>query len=62
MKCPCTVGNTTQFNVNRYSYDEDGNITKHVHRLNEQHELTECLQEECVAWEGGNCQYRGAVN
>ena len=53
MKCPYTVGNITQFNVNRYSYDEDGNITKHVHQLNEQHELMECLQEECVAWEGG---------
>ena len=62
MKCPYTIAESVQQNVNLYQYSETGNCTSHVHRLVEQHELMDCLKEECAAWQDGRCQYRGAVN
>lgn len=62
MKCPYTVDQVIQINVNRYKFDENGNCTSHQHKLVEQRGLTDCLREECAAWQDGRCQYRGAVN
>lgn len=62
MKCPYNSDQTVQINVNRYTFDENGNCTKHRHKLGEQRDLMGCLREECAAWQYGRCQYRGAVN
>lgn len=62
MKCPYTVDQTVQINVNLYTFDESGNCTKHRHELVEQRDLMDCLREECAAWRDGRCEYRGAVN
>lgn len=62
MKCPYNSDQTVQINVNCYTFDENGNCTKHRHKLVEQHDLMDCLQEECAAWRDGHCEYRGATN
>lgn len=62
MKCPYTIDQTMQTNVNRYEYNESGECTVHRHQLVEQRVLMDCLRERCVAWQDGHCQYRGAVN
>lgn len=62
MKCPYNIDQTVQINVNRYDYDENGNCTKHRHKLVEQRTLADCVKEDCAAWRDGHCEYRGAVN
>lgn len=62
MKCPYNSDQTVQINFNCYTFDENGNCTKHWHKLVEQRGLMDCLREKCAAWQNGRCQYRGAVN
>ena len=62
MKCPYTILDIMQTNINEYAYDDSGNCVKQNHQLIEQKDLMDCLQEECAAWRGGRCEYRGAVN
>ena len=62
MKCPYTIDQTAQTNVNQYEYNENGACILHRHILIEQHDLMDCLKEECAAWKNGRCEYRGAVN
>lgn len=62
MKCPYTIFDIVQTNVNEFVYDESGNCIRQTHRLAEQKDLMDCLREECAAWRDGRCEYRGAVN
>ena len=62
MKCPYNSDQTVQINSNCYTFDENGNCTKHWHKLVEQRDLMDCLREKCAAWQDGRRQYRGAVN
>lgn len=61
MKCPYIVRQTVQMNTNIFSYDENGAQTKHTHKLIEQSELQDCLQEECAVWRDGKCQYNPSL-
>lgn len=54
MKCPYNI---TLELVSQDTYThEDGNVTFHQQKLIEKHEFTDCLQEECAAWDG-RCRY-----
>lgn len=46
MKCPYTILDIVQTNVNEFVYDESGNCIQQTHRLAEQKDLMDCLREE----------------
>lgn len=60
MKCPYVV-NQKYITLTHSNYDEDGHQTDWIEVQNNNAEFTECLKEECAAYnaEKQKCEYRG---
>lgn len=62
MMCPYNIMTIEQVNQDRYDYSDEGYNTFHEHKMIENRVFTECLKENCGAWDGARCCYRGAVD
>lgn len=58
MKCPYMTNETSQL-VQRYAYDSDGVMIKLGEISKTIVEPTDCLREDCAAWNDGKCNYKG---
>ncbi len=59
MKCPYNI-DIKQSNCDKYIYDDDGKNVQRNHILKEERTFTECLKENCGAYQDGKCNYRGS--
>lgn len=55
MKCPY-ITQTATGDTTHYVYDEDGNVKTVVYGQRTLEAHTDCIKEQCAAWEDGKCK------
>ncbi len=58
MKCPYAVHRRI-VSQTKFEYNEDGTVLCQTTVDNNTAQMLECAREDCGAWQGGRCNYRG---